>query len=364
METSTIDLKTLFEGSPDLIAIADVGGVVKLGNPALERALGVTNAELAEQPIYRFIHPDDHLTMRATLQTLSLEQPTPEFETRCRWWNGAYRWVSWRVVAVPEQPLIYAIARDISKYKEIEDKTTEALAREKELNTLKSRFISMVSHEFRTPLSTILCSTELLEYYGAQWSREKQQVRIDRIKTAVQHLNQLLSDVLTVGRVEAGKLNFDPAPLNVEQFCHELIEDLQQSTGNQHNLTLMTNGPGNHLLVDPHLLRHILTNLLSNAIKYSPDGGDIHCEITCTPHHVTFQIQDCGVGIPPDDQAQLFTPFHRGSNVGAIAGTGLGLAIVKQCVDLHGGSITCLSELDKGTLFRVTLAVADETKTL
>jgi signal transduction histidine kinase len=272
--------------------------------------------------------------------------------------KGDYRWFSWVIIPVPTQAIACSIARDITQYKDIENQTIQALKQEKELNKLKSKFISMVSHEFRTPLSTILCSTELLEYYGSKWSQDTQQIRLNRIKSAVRHMSRLLSDVLTVGRAESGRLSFHPALLELNQFCQDLVEELQSTIGAHHVIELVVQGCHNPIAADKQLLRHILTNLLSNAIKYSPEGSTVHLTVNCTPEQIMMSVQDHGIGIPLEDQEQLFTAFHRGSNVGSISGTGLGLAIVKECVELHGGSITCSSELGKGTQFIVMLAIA------
>ncbi|MDX2215906.1 MAG: PAS domain-containing sensor histidine kinase [Oculatellaceae cyanobacterium bins.114] len=359
MEISDVDLKVLFESCSDLMAIADFDGSLKLVNPKWESFFGVGHAKLDGKAIYDYVHPHDQATLSRVFQTLTTEPLREAFEARCLSKEGVCRWFSWVVVPIPSQSVVCSIARDITQYKEIENKTVQALEQEKELNKLKSKFISMVSHEFRTPLSTILCSTELLEYYGSQWSQEIQQIRLNRIKSAIRHMSHLLSDVLTIGRAEAGKLSFNPAPFDVGQFCRDLVAELQASIGSQHVLGLAIQGHCTDLEVDKYLLRHILTNLLSNAIKYSPEGSTVHLEVTCTPERVTLCIQDCGIGIAPQDQAQLFTAFHRGSNVGSISGTGLGLAIVKQCVDLHGGSITYSSELGKGTQFIVTLATTN-----
>ncbi len=339
------------------MAIAQFNGSLKLVNPAWKAFFG--SHSLHDQAIHNVVHPQDQATVIMAFQTLASGRSPAPFEARCQSQDRAYRWFSWTVVPIPGRAIACSIARDITPYKDIENQTTQALQQEKELNKLKSKFISMVSHEFRNPLSTILCSTELLEYYGAQWPRETQQIRLNRIKGAVRHMSQLLSDVLTIGRAESGKLSFRPSPCDVERFCRELIEEVQSSIGLQHVLNLMVQGYRHPVAADKHLLRHILTNLLSNAIKYSPEGSPIYVEVTCTAEQLILCVQDSGIGIPPQDQEQLFTAFHRGSNVGSISGTGLGLAIVKQCVELHGGSITCSSELGQGTQFIVTLAIAN-----
>jgi signal transduction histidine kinase len=225
----------------------------------------------------------------------------------------------------------------------------------------------MASHEFRTPLTAILGSTELLKHYGHRWGEEKKLVHFDRISSYVQHMTQLLDDVLLVGKAEAGKLEFKPSPINVIQFCRSLVEELQLSAGREHTIIFTPQGltaeyeneavsiPCTSANLDEKLLRHILTNLLSNAIKYSPVSTTIQFFLTCLNSHIEIQIQDQGIGIPDEDKPRLFEAFHRATNVGRFPGTGLGLAIVKNAVDLHGGLITVNSQVEVGTTFTVRL---------
>lgn len=233
-----------------------------------------------------------------------------------------------------------------------------ALEKEKELNELKSRFISITSHEFRTPLTTILGSAELLEHYSHKWSQEKKLVHFKRIHSNVQHLVQLLNDVLIIGQAEAGKLEFNPEPLDVVQFCCSLVEELQLSGGSEHTIAFSCQLPDLKGCLDEKLLRHILSNLLSNAIKYSPTGSTVKFKLVGQNGQAIFQIQDEGIGIPEEDQQHLFESFHRAKNVVNIPGTGLGLTIVKRSVDLHGGKISVKSEVGVGTTFTVTIPLS------
>jgi signal transduction histidine kinase len=239
-----------------------------------------------------------------------------------------------------------------------------ALEKEKELNELKSRFVSMTSHEFRTPLTTILGSAELLEHYGHKWPEEKKRRHTQRIQNTVQHMTQLLNDVLLLGKAESGKLEFNPHPLDVEQFCLNLIEELELLDDSEpHRLNFVNHTQNLKASLDEKLLRHILNNLLSNAIKYSPTGSIVKFELFCQNDQAIFQIQDQGIGIPEEDQQYLFESFHRAKNVGNIPGTGLGLAIVKKSVDLHEGNITVNSEVGVGTTFIVTIPLSQERET-
>ncbi len=239
--------------------------------------------------------------------------------------------------------------------KRAEDEIRHALEKEKELNELKSRFVSMTSHEFRTPLTTIVFSAGLLETYGQKWTEEKKTQHFRRIQTAAQRMTQLLDDVLFFNKTEVGKQEFQPAPLDFRLFCDELVEEMQLSTGNQHTLILRHQQDSLTACMDEKLLRQIFSNLLTNAIKYSPPDGEIHITTSRHGDTVIVQVQDHGMGIPVAEQQRVFDTFHRATNVGNISGTGLGLVIVKQCVALHGGTIALNSEVGVGTTFVITL---------
>lgn len=250
---------------------------------------------------------------------------------------------------------VKALAEAVRQRDEVEVELRKALEKEKELNELKSRFVSMTSHEFRTPLCTILSSSELLERFSDNWSVEKKNRHLERIKSAVQQMNHLLNDILTMGQAEAGKIELNLAPTNLEKFCQDLVEEMQFSIDNQHIINFVSHLTENECDVDDQVLRQILSNLLLNSIKYSPPGAHINFHVSQENGQAIFWIKDNGIGIPPEEQIHLFESFYRAKNVGNIKGTGLGLAIVKKCVDLHGGKIMVSSDLESGTIFRVEL---------
>lgn len=239
--------------------------------------------------------------------------------------------------------------------KELEDEMRIALQEERDLNELKSRFVSMVSHELRTPLTVIRTSFELLERYGNVAREEKRQEYFQRGRAAVHHMNQLLEDVLTIGKAEAGKLDFNPVPLDLHQFCNEIVEEIQLGLGAHHVIDFQAEGNCQEACLDPKLLRSILTNLLSNAIKYSASGSTVNFNLTCLQDSIVIEVRDRGIGIPLDDQPRMFQQFHRASNAGTIRGTGLGLSIVLECVNHHNGQISFTSEVGVGTTFVVSL---------
>lgn len=249
---------------------------------------------------------------------------------------------------------------DISERKRAEDEIRRALDQERELNELKSRFIAMTSHEFRTPLAAILSSTELLEDYGERMEKPERIELMSNVKVAVKRMTDMLDQVLLIGKVDAGRMEYNPQALKMEEFCRGVLSELTASAADARRVRLDFRGKIKHALLDPQLLRRILSNLLMNAIKYSPDGGDVILGVTSTKEEFTFVVTDHGIGIPRADHPRLFEAFHRARNIGNISGTGLGLSIVKRCVDLHGGTISFESEQAKGSRFEVRIPIKDE----
>ncbi len=328
-------------------------------SPVYEKIWGKSCESLYQQPRSWIdtVHPEDRDCLLASIEKLSTQEYDAEY--RIVRSDGSIRWIRDRGYPVYDaQGRAYrraGVATDITSHKQAELESDKALQRERELGELKSRFVAMTSHEFRTPLSTIQSSAELLERYRDKLSQEKQLTHLQRIQMAVDRMAQMLNDILIIGEAEAGKLKFNSAPLDLRQFCCDLVEELQQGSGKQHAIAFTSQCPDIHYNIDAKLLRHILSNLLSNAIKYSPKGTIIQFDLSCCDYKATFRIRDRGMGIPPEDLRHLFESFHRAKNVGAIQGTGLGLAIVKQCVDLHQGEIAVTSEVGKGTTFTVIL---------
>lgn len=241
------------------------------------------------------------------------------------------------------------------KHKQAEVEIRQALEQEQELSEVRSHFISIISHEFRTSLNNISFSTSSLRRYGHQWPEEKKLEYLSSIETDIEQLSSLLDEAPSIGGAEIEKRKFEPKPLNVAQFCRDLVAEMQRRDSNQHTFSFVSQGDCGTAWVDKKLLRSILTNLLSNAIKYSPPNSKVDLELSCWDGKLIFEIKDWGIGIPEVDRQQLFEPFHRGENVGDIQGTGLGLTIVKKFVDLHSGQISVVSEVGVGTTFTVTL---------
>lgn len=228
------------------------------------------------------------------------------------------------------------------------------LERERELNRLKNYFISMASHEFRTPLATILTTSSILKHYGHKLDESQRISHIEKIEISVQRMTTMLNDVLTLTKAESGCVQIKPEEFDVVAYCRTIIDDYISLSEGTHTIQFECES---HIpvFIDRNLLYHILSNLISNAIKYSAAGSVVEFQVEQNSHDVIFNIKDRGIGISAEDLAHLYTPFHRGANVSSVQGTGLGLSIVKQFVDILQGRISVESQIDRGTTFRVAI---------
>ena len=307
-------------------------------------------------------HPDDRqMIVNLVRGCLKGEAPRFHVEARVRKADGDWMWVFGRGQVVERdangQALrIIGTNVDISQRKLAEDELMASLQREKELSDMKSKFVSMASHEFRTPLATILSSSELIEHYSETLSAEDRAGVIGGMKDAVKRMSALLDDVLTIGKAEAGVLKYHGEAVYLRSFCESLAATFGQNAGKQHTLEFKHNLTDDEPVeTDERLLHHIMDNLLTNAAKYSPLGKPILFGVQRQGTELLITVADQGIGIPEKDQARLFEGFFRASNVEKRLGTGLGLAIVKKAVESHGGTISFVSELGKGTRFEVRL---------
>ena len=239
--------------------------------------------------------------------------------------------------------------------KESQEDLKIALKKEKELSELKGRFLSMASHEFRTPLSTILSSIELIEVYTKTEQQVKRERHIARVKSAVTNLLGVLNDLLSLSRLDEGKVRLEKEYFLLQRECRHFIEDIRAMLKNGQQLHYEDGAIEQEVFLDKKALRIIVHNLLSNAIKYSEEGKSIFCKIKIQNNQLHIQIQDEGIGIPESDQKHLFDRFFRAHNVENIQGTGLGLNIVKQYLDLLNGKIHFKSKYGKGTTFWVAI---------
>jgi PAS domain S-box-containing protein len=378
----------LFENLPIGLYRASIDGYVLDANSALVRLLGYPNLETLLNA-----NAKDWATASMDFRKWEAEMSyggiVHNFEALLRGYDGREIWCIMNARAVQdvhgqvnffecsvqdvttrkhaELHNIELIARLNQYTAELEERVVQrtqelhiALAKEKELNELKSRFVSMVTHEFRTPLATILLSAELLKLYGERMSEEKKQQQFAKLLSQVKHLTELMEDVLTLARADAVGLMFAPTPFNLETFCQNIIEEVQQADHAQHVIHFNKSGEASRVWGDDKLLRHIVFNLLTNALKYSPSFSPIFVDLVCDEAWATIRVRDEGIGIPAEDQVRLFEAFHRASNVGAIGGNGLGLVIVKRATDAHDGTLHFESTVGVGTTFTVKIPIQEK----
>jgi PAS domain S-box-containing protein len=240
----------------------------------------------------------------------------------------------------------------------IEERTVElrfALQKEKELVEMKSRFVSIASHEFRTPLSSIQFAANFLKQYSHRIDEPERHQKLDNIVTQVEHMVSLLDDVLTYGKSDAGKISLILSTVNLADFINKIAEEAGYSTKNTHKILVEFYDTPLDIETDEKLLRSIISNLLTNAIKFSPNRERVYVSITGMGNKLRISVRDEGIGIPPEEMEKVFEPFLRGKGVSSIPGTGLGLSITKKSVELLGGSLKVESEVQKGTTFTVVI---------
>jgi len=261
---------------------------------------------------------------------------------------GAMRKLNAQLEAkVEERTLILKEA--LKKLEESQEELSEALSKEKQLNEIKSRFVSMASHEFRTPLSTILSSATLVSKYQKTEEGEKRERHLKKIKDSVSHLNNLLEDFLSLGKLEEGKVSISISSFAVREFIDDVIEEMKVIQKKGQQIICKYEGVDD-FSTDKRLLKNILINLFSNALKFSDEDRSVWINIENKNDQLRVMIRDEGIGIPEEDQHHLFTTFFRGKNVVNIEGTGLGLPIVKRYVDLLNGTVSLKSKLEEGTI--------------
>ena len=249
---------------------------------------------------------------------------------------------------------ILMVIRNITNWRNAEKELHIALDKEKELNEMKSRFVSMASHEFRTPLSTILSSVSLVDRYHLPEDREKQKKHIERIKSSIKNLTEILNDFLSLEKLEAGKVEVRPEKFDISEFCYELTNEIQMLYDSGKIINYKYETGTKEIESDKQLLRNILNNLLSNAMKYSLPNSTIQFT-TIVGEEIIIKVKDQGIGIPDEDQKHLFERFFRAKNASNIQGTGLGLNIVSRYISLLNGQIHFESKLNEGTTFTISL---------
>jgi PAS domain S-box-containing protein len=405
--------KEIFTSAAEGILLVDTSGTIQLANPACEKMFGYDTGELTGKPLESLL-PQRYRKAHMQQREVFHQNPAPrrmgvgrdlmatrkdgsEFPVEV---SLSYHQVNHHMLIMAfvvditerkkaeesikrseEQLLIYAaelerkvqartealnktvedlekanlfLQEQIAERKRAEEEARKALERERELNELKSKFVSIASHEFRTPLSTILSSASLVLQYLQKGDAEKIEKHIQRIKSSVNHLTSILNDFLSLGRLEEGRIEVQREEVELPNLLREITDEMKPQLKEGQTIHLQTQGTEQRIWADARILRNILFNLLSNASKYSGTGKPIHLLVRYWQNHYEIAISDEGIGIPKAEQKHLFERFFRASNAGNIQGTGLGLNIVKRYVELLHGEINFTSEEGKGTTFTLS----------
>jgi PAS domain S-box-containing protein len=384
-EENASRLSAIIETAIDGIILINDRGVIEAANPAAcrlfqydeEEMLGHNVSMLMPEP-YKSMHDKyiRHYSDTGEGKIIGIGREVPGRKK-----NGEtfpFRLAISEIILTDDRRLFTGIIHDLTEQKEAEAKLVaqteelearvkertaelseakaeveQALEKERELGVLKSRFVSMASHEFRTPLSTILSSVTLIDRYEDKVYLEKRKKHISRIKASVRNLTAILNDFLSMGKLEEGRIQHRPHPFRLKPFLDGLHDEMQHLTKTDQRIAVRYEGEDQEIVMDDHILKNILHNLLSNAIKYSGEGDTIEFTVKLSADSLAMSISDQGIGIPKEEQGHLFERFFRAHNATNIQGTGLGLSIVKQYVELMRGNITFESEVGKGTTFNL-----------
>lgn len=353
-------LSDILNGSADPIAVVSPDGTIQKVNAAFEAMCGLGQRSLLDVVCPQ--RPSQKEALRFKLQEAATRRTTQHLAEVSFWCPPlAHESVPFEVALSPirarfgRSPHIIAALHDLTPQKKMEAHLRNALNREVEINRLKTHFLSMASHEFRTPLAVILSSAEILEHYWERQTEVERHKRLGKIKEAGQAMRQLSDNLLVHTRTEMGALEVRPEPVDINALCQGIIDDQLQTQDAEVPITFSPAPSSPVIQADPNLVTLIVRNLLSNAVKYSAAGKTVSLSIIQDAGQTVLAVRDEGIGIPLEEQPHLFTPFFRGSNVDALPGIGLGLPIVKQAVELQGGAISFESRPGQGSTFRVTL---------
>ena len=367
-------LNNIWNHAGAIIFVCDKDGLIQFFNPAAEKWLGYTANEVVNKMTLANFHIAEELEQKAKeLSIITGKSINPGFEVfttatelnqgnNLEWHymrkDGSTFFVSLNVTPLKDTQnnisSYLGIAIDISEKKNAETELLAALEKEKELNELKSRFVSMASHEFRTPLSAVLSSAYLLSRYVKTDEQPQREKHIQRIVGSVTSLTEILNDFLSVGKIEEGDIQARYREFDVKELMREIIQEVHHLLKKEQTISYNHVGTDTGIYLDPSMLKHIVINLLSNAVKFSNEQSVIELVTKKDNKKFTISVKDNGIGIPEDDIQNLFKRFFRSSNVTNIQGTGLGLHIVSKYTELMNGKIECKSKIGAGTKFTIT----------
>lgn len=351
-------VEAILNYSNDVIMVLGRDGTIEQTNPAFQDLFGFADDEVVGTSFTRLVELDQAAELGAILGTV-VETKEPQRTELTFFRKDGTAFSADVTLAAIANAVVRGIVcnlRDVTERRQIEEELRKALAQEKELNELKLRFNSMVSHEFRTPLAVILSSGEMLQHYFDRMTPARRDQHLSRVQMQVRRLMTLLDEFLMINKGDLLGVTFIPEPVEMREFCRDIVEEFQmiaQSHQIEHE------PPEDHppILLDVKLMRQTISNLLSNAVKYSPAGGTIWLKVEYEEDVLVIRVADHGIGIPDDDQKRLFEVFHRAGNVGAVPGMGLGLVIAKRAAEAHSGEISFTSRVGEGTTFIVRIPI-------
>ncbi|MBN1310239.1 MAG: PAS domain S-box protein [Anaerolineae bacterium] len=354
-------VEAILNNSSDAILVLSKNGRIKQANPAFGDLFGHGGDRIYDKPLTSYVDRVYVDRLNKALQSVTKRHRAKRIEfVASRQDNGSTfdaELTLSPITSGDQASDIVCTLRDVTQRKKVEEELRKALEQERELGELKSRFVSVASHEFRTPLTTILSSASWLEVAGDQMETAKRLEHLRKIQTAAKNMNQLIEDVLTFSKAEAKHLTFTPSTVDLKAFVQGIIDEFKPLAGVTHTLVFKHTEHCNWVMMDERLFRLIISNLLSNAIKYSPDGGTVQIDLACQKGQIVLKVTDEGLGIPEKDRPYIYDAFHRATNVSVISGTGLGLSIAREAVAVCEGTITFDTQLGTGTTFTVTLPV-------
>jgi PAS domain S-box-containing protein len=400
-------VREIFQTMSEGIVMVDESGIIAVANPMAEQMFGYSSGELNGQSLENLLperyrgshmsfrhgfnkHPEprrmgigrdltglrkdgrefpveislsytrvkNKLFIMSFISDISLRKKTEDALKRSEEQLIVYAAELEQKVQMRTEALNHSIGKleeEIKERRRAEDEAKKALEKERELNELKTKFVSIASHEFRTPLSTVLSSASLIQQYKDKGDIEKVDKHVQRIKSSVNHLTLILNDFLSLGKLEEGRVEVNNESIDIDPFLHDIHEDVQSFLKEGQKLELIFDRNLKTIVSDSRILRNIMFNLISNASKYSEINKTIRVSCAQRNGEIVFDVIDQGIGIPKEDHKHLFDRFFRASNAGQIQGTGLGLNIVKRYVDLLDGQISFASEFGKGSTFTVKI---------
>ena len=352
-------LQLVIDSVPSLITVKDYDGVFYLINRCLAELYGITPADILGKRDSLVPNTRVPVVVQRAPDQAVIDSGQPLFVGEEKIYDRYYQ-----KTKIPLQNAeggydrVLMIATDITERKIAEEALQQALQKEKELGELNSRFISMASHEFRTPLTVIRTTADTLLAYRHKLPPDQIDKRLGKIQEQVLYLRDIIEDVLQLTRLQAGRAEFNPIKLNLDLLCRTVIDELRSQLEGAHRLNYHYEGNLQELYLDKKMMRQIINNLLSNAIKYSPGDKPVWATLAYRNDALVFEVSDEGIGIPAADLNHIFEPFHRAANVGNISGTGLGLVITKESVELQGGILMVTSQEGKGTTFTVNIPLS------